>query len=83
MDGSDKRRQRAWKRLLKREGSQRRRRRWKRDLQTNPEEARDSIDDLGPYRSAPLNGLDRDATRRRDTDRESGNRLGSQSPAPA
>jgi len=61
----DKRQFRAWKRILKRAGSKHRRQVLKRDLAENPEEAADSIETLGRYRSANLNGFDRDATRRR------------------
>jgi hypothetical protein len=61
-----KREQRQLKRDIKRAGSQRRRRELKRDLRENPEEAPFSEENFGRYRTAPLNGMDQDQTRRRD-----------------
>jgi hypothetical protein len=61
-----KREQRQLKRDVKQAGSQRRRRQWKRDLRENPEEAPYSEEDFGRYRTAPLNGIDEDQTRRRN-----------------
>ena len=61
----EKRELRQLKREIKRAGVKRRRRHWKRDLVTNPEEAHRTGENLGRYRSATYNGLDRDATRRR------------------
>ena len=60
-----KRELRQEKRAIKRAGSQRRRRQGKRALVENPDEAPFTGDDFGHYSSAPLNGIDRDATRRR------------------
>lgn len=59
-----KRELRQQKREIKRLGSQRRRRQLKRALAEHPEDARDAEFDFGRYSSAPLNGLDRDPTRR-------------------
>ena len=61
----EKREIRQLKREIKRKGNQRRRRVAKRLLSENPEDAPFEPDDFGRYRSAALNGLDRDATRRR------------------
>src|SRR4051812_35609528 len=52
------------KRELKRAGGKRRRRMLKQSLIDNPEDAHEVEGDFGRYRSAPLNGLDHDATRR-------------------
>lgn len=60
----DQREFRQWKRKLKQLGSQHRRRAWKRDLREHPEDAPYSQERFGPYRTAPLNGHDHDATRR-------------------
>ena len=62
----DKRKLRELKRELKKRGTKHRRRQLKRDLAENPEEAADSEEDLGRFRSDTLNGLDNDSTRRRD-----------------
>ena len=65
----DKRRQRQLKREIKKAGNKRRRRQLKQDLERNPEEAHWSEPDVGHDSSEPLNGLDRDTTRRpRDHD---------------
>jgi hypothetical protein len=64
MDGQDKRKLRAEKRIVKRAGSQRRRRVWKRELAEDPEGAPYSGENFGRYGSARLNGIDR--TRDRD-----------------
>ncbi len=61
----DKRLYRKLKRDIKRAGNKRRRQHLKRDLAENPEEAPHSEFDFGSDRSANLNGLDNDATRRR------------------
>jgi hypothetical protein len=61
---------RKLKRALKRAGGKRRRQHLKRDLAENPEEAHLSEFDFGRDSSASLNGLDRDATRRRKPDKE-------------
>jgi hypothetical protein len=61
----DKRRQRQLKRQLKQAGNRRRRRSLQRDLADHPEDAHQSEEQLGRYQSRDLNGIDRDATRRR------------------
>lgn len=61
----DKRQLRKLKRDIKRAGGKRRRQHLKRDLVENPEEAPYSEFDFGRTTSTGLNGLDRDATRRR------------------
>ena len=62
----DKRRHRELKRSIKRAGNRKVRQQLKRDLVASPEEAAHSQVDYGRDTSAGLNGLDRDATRRRD-----------------
>jgi hypothetical protein len=62
----DKKQMRKLKRDVKRAGSKRRRQHLKRDLRDNPEEAPYSEYDFGRNSSETLNGLDDDATRRRD-----------------
>ena len=59
-----KRELRKVKREIKRAGKKHRRRQLKRDLADNPEEAHHSEESLGRNRSAGLNGMDEDATRR-------------------
>jgi hypothetical protein len=66
----DKRMQRELKRSIKRAGNKRRRKSLKEDLHKNPEEAAHSEVDLGRYSSETLNGMDNDATRKRDTENE-------------
>ncbi len=61
----DKRRYRQLKRDVKRAGNKRRRLHLKRDLADKPEEAHHSEFDFGRDSSQGLNGMDRDATRRR------------------
>ena len=61
----DKRQMRELKRSITRAGNKRRRQQLKRDLADNPGEAHRSEFDYGLDSSAGLNGLDRDATRRR------------------
>jgi hypothetical protein len=61
----DKRRHRQLKRDIKKAGNRKRRQQLKRDLARHPEEAAYSEVDLGSDTSAPLNGIDRDSTRRR------------------
>jgi hypothetical protein len=61
----DKRRYRQLKRDIKKAGNRKRRQQLKRGLERNPEEAAYTEVDLGNDASAPLNGIDRDATRRR------------------
>jgi hypothetical protein len=74
MDGErepTKRERRQQKREIKRAGSQRRRRMLKQALREAPEDAASSGSEadadfnFGRYRSAPLNGMDHDPTRRR------------------
>jgi hypothetical protein len=60
-----KRELREQKRAIKRAGSQRRRRMLKQTLRENPEDAPLGEFDFGRYSSAPFNGIDHDATRRR------------------
>jgi hypothetical protein len=60
----DKRQYRQLKRVLKRAGSKHRRRDWKQQLRDRPDEAAHAEENFGRYRSADLNGNDRDATRR-------------------
>jgi hypothetical protein len=64
----EKRQFRKLKRDVKRAGNKRRRQHLKRELVENPEEAPFSEFDFGSDSSAGLNGLDRDATRRRTRD---------------
>jgi hypothetical protein len=63
-----KRELRQQKREIKQAGSQRRRRMLKQALRDAPEDTPDSGFDFGKCESSPLNGIDRDATRRRKTD---------------
>jgi hypothetical protein len=65
-----KRELREQKREVKRAGVKRRRRLLKQSLVENPEEAHKVEVDFGRYRSAPLNGLDQDATRIRRSARD-------------
>jgi hypothetical protein len=60
-----KRQLRKLKRDVKRAGSKRRRQYLKRELRQNPEEAPHSEYDFGRNTSQTLNGLDQDATRKR------------------
>jgi hypothetical protein len=62
----DKRRLRQLKRDVKKAGNRKRRRQLQRELTDNPEEAAHSEFDYGRNSSASLNGIDNDATRRRD-----------------
>jgi hypothetical protein len=67
MDGErelTKRERRQQKRELKRAGSQRRRRMLKQTLRENPEGALSSEFDFGRFRTAKMNGMDKDPTRR-------------------
>jgi hypothetical protein len=72
----EKRQLREQKREVKRAGGKRRRRQLKRELAENPEEAPYSVPDVGRHRSADLNGIDRDATRRGRGRGESGGAAG-------
>ena len=60
----DKRRQRELKREIKQAGNRKRRRALSRDLQVNPDETAHAEFDYGRDSSEPLNGADRDTTRR-------------------
>ena len=62
----DKRQQRKLKRDIKKAGNRTRRQWLKRDLVENPEEAHFEEGSFGRHSSEPLNGQDRDATRRRE-----------------
>jgi hypothetical protein len=62
----DKRKLRELKRAVKKRGNKHRRRQLKRDLADNPDDAAHSEETLGRHRSDAFNGLDRDATRKRD-----------------
>lgn len=62
----DKRKLRELKRALKKRGNKHRRAELKRDLTDNPDEAANSEEKLGRFRSDTFNGLDKDSTRRRD-----------------
>ncbi len=61
----DKRFYRKLKRDVKRAGTRKMRRHLRRELADNPAEAAGTDFDYGRASSAPLNGNDRDATRRR------------------
>jgi len=62
----DKRQMRRLKRAVKRAGNKSRRQHLKRDLTERPDEAHDVEFEFGRDSSAGLNGLDDDATRRRE-----------------
>lgn len=62
----EKRQLRKLKREIKRSGSKHRRRDLKRQLRENPDEAAHAEENFGRNQSAGLNGIDKDATRRRD-----------------
>ena len=66
----DKRQLRKLKRDVKRAGNKRKRAHLKRELRDNPEEAPFTTFDYGDTSSQTLNGLDEDATRRRDPEQE-------------
>lgn len=71
MPADDKKRElRELKREIKKAGNRKRRQQLKRQLQENPAEAADAEVDVGRYRSADYNGLDNDATRRRQEEEE-------------
>ncbi len=61
----DKKRLRDLKRAVKKRGNKHRRQELKKTLSENPEEAAHAEENLGRFRSDALNGMDRDATRRR------------------
>ena len=62
----EKRKLREEKRAVKKRGNKHRRQQLKRELAENPEEAAHSEEDFGRYRSAELNGIDRDGMRQRE-----------------
>lgn len=66
MPDPDKRMIRKLKSALKKRGNKHRRAHLKQTLADNPDEAAHAEEDLGRHRSAGLNGLDKDSTRRRD-----------------
>ena len=70
MNRDDKRSWRRLKRDIKRAGSKRRRQHFKRDLVEHPEEAPYSEYEFRRDSSATLNGMDKDATRRRSDEEE-------------
>ena len=61
----EKRQLRQVKRDIKKAGNKKRRQTLKRDLRDNPEETHETEFNFGRDTSEGLNGLDRDATRRR------------------
>lgn len=66
MADQEKRERRILKREIKRAGNKHRRQQLKRSLVENPEEAAHAEPSVGRYRSADLNGQDRDVSRSRD-----------------
>ena len=62
----EKRQLRKLKRAIKKAGGKKRRQQLKRDLVNNPDDAPWSEATFGNASSQTLNGLDQDATRRRD-----------------
>jgi len=62
----DKRRQRQLKRDVKKAGNRTRRQRLKRTLEENPAEVHFEDETFGRHSSEPLNGQDRDPTRKRE-----------------
>lgn len=62
----DKRRMRKLKRDIKQAGNKKRRAKLKRDLRENPEEAHWSEPTVGKRSSEAMNGMDQDATRKRE-----------------
>ena len=66
MDQDKKRELRQLKREIKRKGGKLRRRQLKAGLTENPEDAQDTVVDLGRLQSKPLNGLDRDQAWQRE-----------------
>jgi hypothetical protein len=64
----DKRMLRDLKRTLKKRGNKHRRAELKKNLADDPEDAAHAEEDLGGYRSAALNKLDNDSTRRKKDD---------------
>ncbi len=72
MDQDSKRELRQLKREIKRAGGKHRRRQLKQGLAEHPEEAHADSPDVGRFRSAELNGLDRDAARKRAREEDEG-----------
>ena len=62
----DKRKLRELKQVLKKRGNKHRRQELKKNLSENPETAALAEMELGRHRSADLNGIDRDSTRRKN-----------------
>lgn len=69
MTDRDKRQLREQKREVKRAGNKHRRQQLKRVLRDSPEDAPFAEPDVGRHRSADLNGIDRDSTRKREEGR--------------
>jgi hypothetical protein len=70
MPDPDKRQLRKLKRVVKKAGSKHRRRELKQQLVDNPDEAAHAEEHFGKSSSVSLNGLDSDATRKRDKEPE-------------
>jgi hypothetical protein len=70
MKHDDKRELRNLKRAVKKAGNRKRRQTLKRDLRDHPEEAAHSEFEFGRDSSTGLNGMDKDATRRREEEEE-------------
>jgi hypothetical protein len=68
MNHDDKRRLRRLKRDIKRAGNKHRRQQLKQQLADNPDEAHFGEETVGRHRSADLNALDNDQTRRPSED---------------
>lgn len=68
MPDPDKRQLRKLKRVVKKAGSKHRRRELKKQLAENPDEAAHAEENFGRSSSETFNGLDSDATRRREDD---------------
>lgn len=64
----EKRQQRKLKREIKQAGNKKRRSKLKRDLRDNPHEAHLTEPSVGGASSEMFNGLDQDATRKRNDD---------------
>ena len=62
----DKKQLRNLQRTVKQEGNKKRRGKLQRELRDNPEEAHWSEPSVGKASSETLNGLDKDATRKRE-----------------
>lgn len=67
----EKRNQRELKRAIKKAGNRKRRQHLKQTLRDTPEEAANVDFEFGRASSAPMNGIDKDATRKRKQDGES------------